>query len=746
MLGSDRFTFETPNVIDPGDLPPSRPRRQAAAVTPPSRRDSNTDSTTDENSTSSDEEYAARESATRLLRDIDDIDHLTTDYDPYENDEEYGIETKHEQLPSAEDARMYAASLLKGNRSGGGSRASNHQRGGETVPLSSFNRTIQLEAPSSKHLVRRRAVRCLVPVLVVAGLMAATISLGLALVNRLSDNNNNNSSLFYGSSRFEASVDYLAKAGISNRLDMETAGTPQNLAVNWVADVDPLAYDLPNSGGTTDNFRFVQRYALVTFFFALRGTEWTEAHNFLTNQDECGWFESTALDFVELETAVGVSCNPDLRVDGIFLPSNNLQGKVPPEVGHLKSLQTLALPYNDLTGEIPEGVADLSNLIYLDFRYNILDGNIPSFVGDFEYLEVLGLSNNEFRGSVPPSMGTLRRLKTLALDDNELTGSLGFASYLSKLEFFYADRNLFEQTLDGDFFSNLERLRQLDLSSNLLSSTEFPLNLASHADLEVLDLANNEFGGSLPVAIASNTVLEFLSLRGNLLTGEVPINLPALYKLSHLDLSENKLAGSIPGRLSTMTTLTFLALGENDFYPDSLPGLLSELTNLRELSMPGVQLSGPVPNWLTLLTDLELLDLSHNDMTGDVPSGVWNLPELAYLLLHDNVLDGIFPVSVGANDLKVVTLHKNNFSGNTGAVCDAATDLNLLATDCGAEIVCSASCCPKCCEEDDVDCFEDNMLHDLTTVEGQWEFNYKRSSYSFDPAILEESGVAVVVP
>jgi Leucine-rich repeat (LRR) protein len=520
--------------------------------------------------------------------------------------------------------------------------------------------------------------------------------------------------------------------------------TPQ-LALNWVSDIDPLQYEIP-TGLKEDDFQFVQRYVLSTLFFALRGTGWNETLNFMTEQNECGWFQPMELDLVQLETAVGVSCDADLHVTGLFLPRNKLKGSIPSELRYLSHLTMLAMPYNELTGDLPEGLSALSKLIYLDVRSNNLRGRIPTFVGDFEYLEVLGLSSNQFIGSVPPSLGTLGRLKTLALNQNILTGSLHFADYLTNLEYLYADDNIMDAQIGSDFLENLDRLRELDLSSNLLTCEEFPEKLLALPDLRVLDLAYNELGGSLPLNIPQNNVLKFLSLRGNLLNGTVSINLPALGRLSHLDLHGNKLAGSLPGRMKTMNSLTFLFLGDNDFYPGELPDVLSELTNLRELSMSNTQRDSYIPNWIALLSNLKLLDLSHNKLTGNIPDAVWNLPEMSYLLLHDNILKGTLPPTVAAVDtLKIVSLHRNGFSGSAKEICDAATNMDLFATDCSTGILCPQSCCPKCCRDDDDECFEEDLLHNLTSVNGDWDFNYKNNLYSFDPAILEESGVAKAI-
>lgn len=819
MLGSDRFAFDSPNVIDPGDLPPSRPQRQSSVSQQEEqqqsqsqrRRGSNTDST-DENSSSSDEFREPANSAARLLRDIEDIDHLAADYDPYDEEEaaasaagsSYNThQHQHEQLPSVEEARMYATSLLSSEKSskrrGSPANQRDHQ---ETVPLS-FNRTIKLDSRSSNHLVRKRVLRCLVPFLVVMGLLGTTIALGLVLVNRLADRDGSSGGNLVPVSRYEIIVDFLARE-VSSKFDLETAGTPQEvrsteiklmlpvgtalcvslaaefsvpvyrdsvgvsysnlltyiafahfhiltkttqLAVNWVSDIDPLQYDIP-TGQKEDDFQFVQRYVLSTLFFALRGTGWNDTLNFMTEQNECGWFQPMELDLVQLETAVGVTCDADLHVTGLFLPSNMLKGSIPAELRYLSHLTMLAMPYNELTGALPVGLSALSKLVYLDVRSNNLQGRIPTFVGDFEYLEVLGLSNNQFIGSVPPSMGTLRRLKTLALNENILTGSISFAGHLTNLEYLYADGNVLADQIGPDFLENLDRLRELDLSSNLLTCEEFPEKLLALPDLQVLNLAYNELGGSLPDYIPANNVLGFLSLQGNNLNGTIPINLPALARLSHLDLHRNNLVGSLPGRMRTMDSLTFLFLGDNDFYPGGLPDVLLELTNLKELSMSNTQRDSYIPYWIGLLSDLKLLDLSHNKLTGSIPDEVWNLPDMSYLLLHDNILNGTLPPTVAAADkLKVLSLHRNDFSGSARDLCDAAIHMDLFATDCITGIVCAPSCCPVCCRDDDDECFKEDfeVLHNLTSVDGDWGFNYKNTLYSFDPAILEESDVAVAI-
>jgi hypothetical protein len=84
-----------------------------------------------------------------------------------------------------------------------------------------------LDSRSSNHLVRKRIIKCLVPFLVVFGLLGTTIALGLVLVNRLSESKQNASAMPV--SRYAQIVDFLAK-DVSSKFDLETAGTPQEVS------------------------------------------------------------------------------------------------------------------------------------------------------------------------------------------------------------------------------------------------------------------------------------------------------------------------------------------------------------------------------------------------------------------------------------------------------------------------------------------------------------------------------------
>jgi hypothetical protein len=56
---------------------------------------------------------------------------------------------------------------------------------------------------------------------------------------------------------------------VSNPVDLETEGTPQNLAMTWIIELDPLQL-CPQD----DNL--IQRYVMAVFYYSTRGGRWLE--------------------------------------------------------------------------------------------------------------------------------------------------------------------------------------------------------------------------------------------------------------------------------------------------------------------------------------------------------------------------------------------------------------------------------------------------------------------------------------
>ena len=225
------------------------------------------------------------------------------------------------------------------------------------------------------------------------------------------------------------------------------------------------------------------RAALVAFYEATGGPNWTSNDGWLTNAPLNDWH--------------GVSARGGGWVAGLYLSRNNLTGEIPPQLGDLANLQILFLDDNELTGEIPPELGGLPRLRLLHLEQNRLTGPVPPEFGDLTRLEHLSLDNNELTGEIPPELGDLARLEHLSLDNNELTGPI------------------------PPELGRLARLGHLSLDNNELTG-EIPPELGGLANLRLLPLNNNDLTGEIPPELSGLANLRRLSLRNNDLTGEIP--------------------------------------------------------------------------------------------------------------------------------------------------------------------------------------------------------------------------------
>ncbi len=107
--------------------------------------------------------------------------------------------------------------------------------------------------------------------------------------------------------------------------------------------------------------------ALYSLYKTTDGDNWTDNTNWLSYYPASSWYGITV---------------DNGHVTGVVLPSNNLKGPIPPELGNLKSLISLMLDSNKLTGGIPEELGDIESLVLLWLDGNDLSGDIPSFLAE----------------------------------------------------------------------------------------------------------------------------------------------------------------------------------------------------------------------------------------------------------------------------------------------------------------------------------------------------------------------------
>ena len=141
----------------------------------------------------------------------------------------------------------------------------------------------------------------------------------------------------------------------------------------------------------------VDRAALVAFYNATGGSNWTDNTNWLSNGHIDEWY--------------GVTTDDSGRVTELNLEENQLSGVIPSSLGDLTNLTRLNLNKNGLSGEIPATLGNLSNLTFLGLGVNEFTGLIPLQLQNLTSLEYLYLWDNNLISPIPTWLGnlTLRR-------------------------------------------------------------------------------------------------------------------------------------------------------------------------------------------------------------------------------------------------------------------------------------------------------------------------------------------------
>jgi len=387
---------------------------------------------------------------------------------------------------------------------------------------------------------------------------------------------------------------YDTVVGLSNQNTFLDAKSPQFQARNWLLFEDDF-WMTPNLSFTST--RITQRYALATFYFATDGpVSWKDTS--WLQDDECSgdfWFGISCNEGNEVRAiAFGRSCFVEWRpgwskyfkcsltrhtpVSSHSIDGHGLVGSIPPEVGHLSSMENLVLKHELLTGEIPSSIGHLSSLLQLGLYHNKLSGTIPFEMFRLKNLQYLNLQDNDLMGTLSPQIEFLGDLETLVLEENKFEGYLPF--------------------------ENLAR-----------------------TSVKLLGLGKNQFSGSIPDVFQSFSDLSYLYLDGNDLKGEIPASIGLVKQLKSLNFDHNSLTGSVPSSLGELTELEYLSIQKNDLN-GTLPVELGGMSSLTTLNLAMNALTGALPD-LSNLTLLVNLYLYENEITGPIPESIARLDSLS---------------------------------------------------------------------------------------------------------------------
>ncbi|KAF2907111.1 hypothetical protein DAI22_12g072000 [Oryza sativa Japonica Group] len=199
-----------------------------------------------------------------------------------------------------------------------------------------------------------------------------------------------------------------------------------------------------------------------------------------------------------------------------------------------------------------------------------------------------------------------------------------------------------------------------------------------------------------------------------------------LTELTHLDLSDTNIAGEVPAGIGSLVNLVYLDLStsfyiiyyddENKMMPfasdyfwqlslPSMETLLANLTNLEELhmgmvdmsgngerwcddvakfapklqvlSLPYCSLSGPICTSLSSMNSLTRIELHYNHLSGPVPEFLAGFSNLTVLQLSKNKFEGLFPPIIFQHK-KLVTINITNNPGLSGSLPNFSQESNKL--------------------------------------------------------------------
>lgn len=275
-----------------------------------------------------------------------------------------------------------------------------------------------------------------------------------------------------------------------------------------------------------------------------------------------------------------------------------LNGTLPPEIGDLQSLDTLALyPENHgwgdlyLRGELPEELGRLKNLKVLDLRDARLEGDLFGIVRNFPKLVWLGISGTLFRGELTDEVlqSLPEGLTGLVIDDNEnfvirIPASIGRFGELRSLTLSPGNGSEVPEELFGLARLNLLSLRGFDIAS-------VPTSIERLADLEFLGISGCSLSGPIPASLYRLRKLKYLLLNDNELSGEIAPEIGNLENLEGLDLSFNPLEGTVPEEFSRLVRLRALALSPTGM-SGTIPQAVQRMPNYADVVRPALLSAG----------------------------------------------------------------------------------------------------------------------------------------------------------
>lgn len=392
---------------------------------------------------------------------------------------------------------------------------------------------------------------------------------------------------------------------------------------------------------------------------------------------------------------------PELRsLAYLNLSSNFFHGSIPESYFTMANLSLLSLQWNFLDGTLSSSLAGLSNCSVLELAFNFIHGTIPNEIGQMPSVNSIRLSSNLLVGTIPASLGNLTKLVELSLTGNALRGPIPpCLGYLPHLQALLLSENLLTGGIP-ETFANMS-LQQLEIGYNLLTGP-IPATLSSNLQLSGMFLNNNILTGNLSSSIVALQGLDEVQLSQNLLTGRLDtvfVGMPFINefwvsnnmftgmlpscdwsKLFMFDCESNYFTGTIPAVYEDLFALNYFVL-DNNLITGTIPSGLLNISALNLCSLSKNLLNGSIADVFKVGSQLVQLSLSSNRLTGTLPKSLANLTLLAQLDASYNMFTGRVPFVNSLEQMAVLYLSNNQFTGNLDDLVNPTTQQSLADLD-----------------------------------------------------------------
>ena len=228
--------------------------------------------------------------------------------------------------------------------------------------------------------------------------------------------------------------------------------------------------------------------------------------------------------------------------------------------------------------------------------------------------------------------------------------------------------------------------------ASLLPFTELA-QLSHLTRLEVSNLRDRSFQGTLPTSLGQLTTLKFLKVSKTGVSGPIPTEIGLLTQLKDLLLQDNALTGTLPSDdWTNLSQLSSLWLERNQLR-GTLPAVWGSpsdggtgWSDIVYLDLQSNEFTGTLPVEWGRLTNLNQIKLSMNHLTGSIPSS-WgaHLVNVHHLALEGLNLTGSIPAefcrSVAGGELFVTVKIKCGRSGEGVVICCDAMLPSIVIND-----------------------------------------------------------------